>query len=100
MSIGRFYAGKMIYIWRDLALTECENFLRAVRFDKPEYIPMRLNINSACWHHYPQDGLKALMASHPFLFPDFENSTERVQPEYLPWQLAGEPYIDPWGCIW
>lgn len=34
-----------------------ENFTRAVRFEKPDYIPMTFSINNACWHHYSKDAL-------------------------------------------
>ena len=29
-----------------------ENYLRAVRFERPEWIPMVFYISPACWHHY------------------------------------------------
>lgn len=81
-------------------MEEHENLLRVIRFERPEYIPMDFHINSACWHHYPQDALQELMASHQFLFPSFEKSQERIEPEYEPWERAGQPYVDGWGCVW
>ncbi|MHC4395259.1 MAG: uroporphyrinogen decarboxylase family protein [Planctomycetota bacterium] len=81
-------------------MTEHENLLRTVRFERPEYIVMDFHINSACWHHYPQDALAELMASHKFLFPGFEKSSTNIEPEYTPWQLAGQSYVDSWGCVW
>ena len=81
-------------------LQERDNMLRVVRFENPECIPMRFHISAACWHHYPQDALKELMASHQLLFPGYEASTEPVTPSYGPWERAGEPYVDPWGCVW
>lgn len=81
-------------------MTEHENLLRAVRFERPEYIPMDFHINSACWHHYPQDALAELMASHQLLFPGFEKSPKKIVPKYEPWERAGRPYVDPWGCLW
>jgi len=80
-------------------MEERENLLRVVRFEKPEYIPMDFHINSACWHHYPQDALQELMASHPLLFPGFEKSSAKIVPEYAPWERAGQPYVDGWGCV-
>ena len=56
-------------------------------------------INPACWHHYPQEVLFELMAEHPLLFPDF-NSQNITLPEPAPWERAGKPYTDAWGCIW
>ncbi len=77
-----------------------ENYLRAVRFERPEYIPTNFHINGACWHHYPHDALVELMAEHPMLFPDFEKTSEKVVPNYSPVQRAGKPYTDPWRCTW
>lgn len=76
-----------------------ENVLRAIRFERPDYIPMTFHINEACWHHYDQNALQDLMESHPFLFPDFTRLQE-VKPDYAPNQLKDEPYTDPWGCVW
>ncbi len=76
-----------------------ENTLRAIRFERPEHIPMVFWINPACWHHYQKDALSELMAEHCILFPDF-TSEEAVLPELAPWERAGKPYTDAWGCIW
>ena len=77
-----------------------DNLLRVVRFERPEYIPMTFHINDACWHHYPSDALQDLMESHPFLFPDFERKPDPYEPDYPEYARAGEPYVDPWGCVW
>ena len=61
---------------------------------------MVFHINRACWQHYPQDALQELMESHPFLFPDFKQSTEKVVPVFAYDMKAGEPYTDSWGCVW
>jgi len=75
--------------------------LRAVHFDKPDYIPMVFHINEACWHHYPPEVLQELMASHPFLFPDV-NGEPRGHTELdsgVP-ERPGLPFVDGWGCVW
>ncbi len=77
-----------------------ENLLRAVRFDNPEYIPIIFHINKSCWQHYPPDALKELMASHPFLFPDFDNSSGRVELDYDILEEPNKPFTDGWGCVW
>ena len=81
-------------------ITERDNMLRVVRFETPEYIPMRFHINGACWHHYPVSALEELMAAHPLLFPGFEITSESTEPQYGPTQRADERYEDIWGCIW
>ncbi len=77
-----------------------ENLLRLVNFESPDYIAMTFHINDSCWHHYPQAELCDLMASHPFLFPDFQGSEQHQEIEYPPFARAGEKFIDPWGCVW
>jgi uroporphyrinogen decarboxylase len=76
-----------------------ENTVRAVRFERPEYIPVVFWINPACWHHYPKDVLLELMAEHHILFPDFSPDDASVL-ELAPWERAGVPYTDAWGCVW
>ncbi|OHB76948.1 MAG: hypothetical protein A2Z25_18655 [Planctomycetes bacterium RBG_16_55_9] len=76
-----------------------DNTLRAIRFEKPDHIPMIFWINPACWHHYPQDVLFELMVEHPLLFPDF-TSDHKALPELAPWERAGIPYTDAWDCVW
>lgn len=80
-------------------MTKRENTLKAIRFERPDYIPMDFHINAACWHHYDQDALQDLMESHPFLFPNFTRQ-ENVSPHYGLNQRKDEPYADPWGCVW
>lgn len=83
----------------DFTETITENTLRAIRFERPEHIPVVFWINPACWHHYPQDVLFELIAEHRLLFADFP-SPEAALPELAPWERAGEPYTDSWGCVW
>jgi uroporphyrinogen decarboxylase len=80
-------------------LTERENKLRAVRFECPEYIPMRFVMSTYCWEFYPQDELKGLFADHPLLFPDFDKDKE-VEVRYSGQELAGQDHVDDWGCVW
>lgn len=76
-----------------------ENVLRAIRFERPEHIPMVFHINAACWHHYPSDALQDLMEEHSLLFPDYKRQKE-IKPSYAPNQLKEQPFTDPWGCVW
>ncbi len=77
-----------------------ENYRRVVQFGKPEWIPMGFHINSACWHHYPAGSLEALMAAHPVLFPNFDPQRDYAPKNYALNARVGEPYTDPWGCVW
>ena len=73
---------------------------KAIRFERPEYIPMQFVINDACWHAYPQEALWELMESHPFLFPGFVRPSSPFLPKYLNVARKDQPYIDDWGCLW
>lgn len=76
------------------------NFLKAVHFEYPDYIPMSFCINDACWHHYPQEQLFDLMEAHPFLFPDFKRPQLPYQPEYAMVARKDQPFTDDFGCVW
>ena len=77
-----------------------ENLFRAIRFEKPEYIPMTFHINDACWMHYDQNALLDLMEDHPFLFPDFQRPETPFIPNYDGNARVSEPYTDDFGCVW
>jgi uroporphyrinogen decarboxylase len=79
--------------------TVTDNTLRAICFERPEHIPMVFWINPACRHHYGADVLAELMEAHPLLFPQFSRQSEGVS-EIAPWERAGTPYTDAWGCVW
>jgi hypothetical protein len=74
--------------------------LKAIRFERPDYIPMTFHINDSCYGFYPPGALYDLMEAHPFLFPGFERPKEFRLPDYLPNARAGQPYTDDFGCIW
>ncbi len=80
-------------------MTRCENILRAVRFEKPDYIPMIFATSGACWQNYDQNALQDLMEAHPFLFPRFRRQ-ETVKPGFGFNACKDKPYTDPWGCVW
>ena len=77
-----------------------DNILRAVRFERPDYIPMTFHINDACWQAYPQEALFALMEEHSFLFPGFKAPEGAFIPDFAPNARRDEPYTDPFGCVW
>ncbi len=80
-------------------MTSRENLLRALRFEGPERIPVRCSLNAACWYYYEHADLFDLMERHPVLFPAFRRPTGQYSPSIRPWQRAGQPYRDPWGCV-
>lgn len=77
-----------------------DNFTRAVRFERPDHIPMRFAINGSCWHHYPKEVLWELMEDHKLLFPNFKRPSDDWMPNYALTARKDEPYTDPMGCVW
>ena len=79
---------------------ERENILRTVFFDRPDHIPMVFHINASCWNHYPDEALKELIESHPFLFAGRENAPGRTELDDETLERVGRPFTDGWGCVW
>jgi len=76
------------------------NYLRAVHFERPDYIPMSFGINQSSWHHYPQDVLFDLMEEHKFLFPNFVRPKGEYVPDYGLNARKDHPFTDDFGCVW
>lgn len=75
-------------------MSQRENILRSVRFERPERIPMNFCICSACQNHYPPGALDELQESHPYLFPGFRRSSA---PPAAPKPAVQNTYVDEWG---
>ncbi len=76
------------------------NLLKAIHFDHPDSIPMIFHVNDSCWHHYNNEELYCLMASHPVLFPDLSSFENTTNPEFPDYARKNHLFIDPWGCKW
>lgn len=77
-----------------------ENYLKAVRFERPDFIPMTFHINPACYEAYDHDFLFEQMERHPLLFPDFKRPAEPYVFPYSGNCVAGRDYVDGFGCVW
>ena len=77
-----------------------ETVLKAIRFEKPDYIPMNFVINPAYWDTCKHEALCDLMEAHPFLFPDFVRPELPMKFDYANVARKDEPYTDDWGCVW
>jgi len=76
-----------------------ENFLRTVRFEHPDYIPITVAINPACWETYEHEQIFSMMESHPLVFPGYKRPNV-FKPEYHPVARKNEPFLDDFGCLW
>lgn len=76
------------------------NTLRAIRFERPDHIPMKFSINASCWSNYPREALFDLMEEHKLLFPNFKRPAPDWQPNFALVARKDQPYTDPMGCTW
>ena len=73
-----------------------DNYLRAVEFRNPEWIPCSISIFDAVWKKYRQD-LLDLTREHPFVFGkvlrrNFDTIPKIYQPNTY--------FRDNWDCLW
>jgi len=84
--------------FRKPSLSFRENFLRAVGFRYPEYIPCFIDILPATWNAY-REQLADVALRHPLIFRDFklENLACRNEAGLL---KSKRTFKDPFGCVW
>ena len=76
-----------------------ENWLRAIEFRSPEWIPCGLGFAPITWKRYREE-LERVMLDHPRLFPGFEAGHSCFYDEMPAAHRAGERFTDNWGCEW
>jgi len=77
-----------------------DNWIKAARFDFPEYIPMVFHINPSCWHHYPVELLQELIEQHPLIFQYSSDQRAPSEEDYALPAKSGDGHVDDWGCLW
>jgi uroporphyrinogen decarboxylase len=75
-----------------------DDMLKAMRFESPEFIPVRMGILPAAWMHY-REALDELVAAHPVLFAGYSKGSRDYDEIPRERFMKGE-YVDPWGCVW
>ena len=75
-----------------------ENYLRALEFRSPEWIPCSMSCGPATWRRHREE-LEDLHLRHPLLFPDFEKGKMDFDAFAVVYR-EGEYYRDNWGCLW
>lgn len=73
------------------------DYLKAVTYNHPEQIPVRVGLLPATWARYGED-LRALCLRHPDLFQNVRESDELKY--YTPPSYHEGKFTDPWGCVW
>jgi len=76
-----------------------ENWLRAIEFRGPEWIPCGVGFAPITWKkHGPR--LEEVMLAHPKLFPGHRAGTACFYDEMPVVYRQGEDFRDNWGCVW
>ena len=79
-------------------MNERENFLRAIEFRYPEWIPCSVSFLPRPWIVYGT-ALEEIVLAHPRLFPNYEKgSGPRAQAGNA--YKEGAYWTDAWGCVW
>ncbi|MBI4243362.1 MAG: hypothetical protein HY606_04655 [Planctomycetes bacterium] len=79
-------------------ITERENYLKAIEFKNPEWIPIHARLSPVTWHKY-REGLEEIVLKHPLIFIDYKKGSINFD-EFPPCFREGEYYRDNWGCLW
>ena len=75
-----------------------ENWLRAVEFRYPMWIPCQVQPSPLTWKVY-RENLEDIVLAHPMIFPEYERGS--VDFDEMPVVYRqGEYYRDAWGCVW
>jgi hypothetical protein len=74
-----------------------EDRLKAMRFERPEYIPVSVGLLPATWMRHREE-LDKLVADHPVIFREYV-------PGHRDYDAVGGTYrkgmhVDAWGCVW
>ncbi|MEI6499917.1 MAG: uroporphyrinogen decarboxylase family protein [Armatimonadota bacterium] len=80
-------------------MTNRENWLRAIEFRTPEWIPAYVGFAPIVWKIYRND-LERVMLDHPRLFSGFEAGHSDFYDQMSPYHTQGVITTDNWGCVW
>ena len=75
-----------------------DNYLKAVTFQSPDWIPCSVSFFNTLWRKY-RDDLKAIVVRHPFIFGTFASKIKRNYDNIPDWHSVGL-HSDNWGCMW
>jgi len=75
-----------------------DNYLKALEFRYPKWIPCSVNISPAAWKRH-REGLEEVVDRHPWIFGQYERGSRDFD-EMPAVYRKGERYTDNWGCVW
>jgi uroporphyrinogen decarboxylase len=76
-----------------------ENWLRAVEFRRPEWIPIGVGFSGINWR-VGRERLEEIVLGHPTLFPNHQRGCVDYDAPFGPANREGEYFRDNWGCLW
>lgn len=79
-------------------LSDRENWLRAVTFKGPQWIPCSVNLSPLIWHVH-REKLDDVLLRHPLMFPGHTKDASRYD-NFSPFHTGGQVLRDNWGCLW
>ncbi len=71
--------------------------LKAMKFQRPEMIPVNLGLLPATWMRY-RDDLDALVRRHPAIFPGYTGKASYDELGSGTYHTGN--HVDEWGCVW
>ena len=74
------------------------NYLKAITFDHPEWIPCRVGLMPATWIKYREE-LERLVLDHPRIFPGYARGSRDFDRIDDPLYELGR-HTDCWGTVW
>ena len=82
---------------REKSISDRENFLRAIEFNYPEWIPINWEIIPAAWDKYGKE-LTGMFRRHPLLSGQFIRGFGEAEPD--PTFVERKYFKDDWGSVW
>ena len=73
------------------------DFMKAMKFEYPERIPVRVSLLPATWMKYRED-LEDIVSRHPLIFGEYAGKKHDYSEKPLTYN-EGE-HVDAWGCVW
>ncbi|MGC8871201.1 MAG: uroporphyrinogen decarboxylase family protein [Brevinematia bacterium] len=73
------------------------NYIRAIKFNQPLYIPAIVSILPSTWSKY-RENLENLILKHELIFPGFRKGI--INYDDFGVYRAGNILVDEWGCVW
>jgi hypothetical protein len=75
-----------------------DNYLRAVQFQRPHWMPCTVSLLSGTWKKYREE-LEDLALEYPRIFRGYQRGSRDFD-DLGDITYSAEEYTDSWGCVW